>query len=334
MNFIELDQFLHTHTSSEERYLKEPVLSERHYNDQNRMLVNGREIYHFSNSYMPFSLKADYLISKHSRFIHVPEHTHEYIELNFVYNGSCQQTIQNQAVLLQKGDIVLVDTEIPHSIAKTGEDDIIINIMIKQTFFSKCLSQIVTTESYLSQFLLQAISDSQKHNQYLIFRNANTEKIGLLFQQLLCEAFDPGVATQEMKDLFIQLIFLELIRSFSVEVNGTDLETQQTKMALSILSYIEDKYETCTLGEAAAHFGYNASYFSHMIRKTTGMSFKELILNKRIENSRIELIHSSKPVRDVALDCGFTNLNHYYKLFQEHFGMTPSKYRKANQISE
>lgn len=333
MDFTELDQFLHKHTPSEERYLKGAVLSDL-YNNENQILVDGRYVYHFAKTLTPFVIMEEYLINKHSRFIPVPEHIHEYVELNFVYNGSCQQKINNQDVLLQKGDIVLIDTEIPHSIADTGEEDIIINLMIKQTFFTKCLSQIATTESYLSQFLLQAISDSQKHNQYLIFRHANTEKIGLLFRQLLCEAFDPGVASKEIQGLFIQLIFLELIRSFSVEVNGTELETQQTKLALDILGYIEEHYETCSLGETAAHFGYNASYFSHMIRKTTGMSFKELILNKRIEKSRTELIHSSKPVREVALDCGFTNLNHYYKLFQEHFGMTPSKYRKANQISE
>lgn len=333
MDFTELDLFLRSHTPSEERYLKGAVLSDL-YSNENQILVDGRYVYHFAKSLTPFVFKEDYFINKHSRFIRVPEHIHEYIELNFVYNGSCQQKIHNQDVLLQQGDIVLIDTEIPHSIAKTGEEDIIINLMIKQTFFAKCLSQIATTESYLSQFLLQAISDSQKHNQYLIFRHANTEKLRLLFQQLLCEAFDPGVATQEMKGLFIQLIFLELIRSFSVEVNGTDLETKQTKLALSLLAYIEDNYETCTLTECADHFGYNSSYFSHLTRKTTGMSFKELVLNKRIEKSRMQLIHSQKPIRDVAMDCGFTNLNLYYKLFQEHFRMTPSKYRKINHFSE
>ena len=333
VNFIELDSYLRKHSVSEERYLKEPVLSSL-YGQDNLLLIDGRKVFHFSKPFLSFSSNQEYFINKHSRFIHVPEHIHEYIELNFVYSGQCRQTINNKDVLLNKGDIVLIDTDIPHSIAKTGEDDIIINLIINQNFFSKCLSQIAATESYLSQFLLQAISDTQKHNQYLIFRNTNTEKISLLFQQLLCEVYEPGIGTKEMQDLYIQLIFLELIRSFSVEVNGTELETQQTKLALDILGYIEEHYETCSLGETAAHFGYNASYFSHMIRKTTGMSFKVLILNKRIENSRSQLMHSSKPVRDVALDCGFTNLNHYYKLFQEHFGTTPSKYRKANQISE
>lgn len=127
------------------------------------------------------------------------EHIHEYIELNFVYSGQCGQTINNKDVLLKKGDIVLIDTDIPHSIAKTGEDDIIINLIINQNFFSKCLSQIAATKSYLSQFLLQAISDTQKHNQYLIFRNTNTEKISLLFQQLLCEVYEPGIGTKEMQ---------------------------------------------------------------------------------------------------------------------------------------
>jgi AraC-like DNA-binding protein len=333
VNFIELDSYLRKHSASEERYLKEPELSGI-YNNESRELIDGRYVYNFLKSRTPFPFNEDFLIKKHSRFIPVPEHIHGYIELNFVYSGQCQQKINNQDVLLQKGDIVLIDTEIPHSIAKTGEEDIIINLMLSQIFFTKCLSQIATTESYLSQFLLQAISDTQKHNQYLIFRNNDPEKLLLLFQQFLCEVFDPGIATKEMQSLYIQLIFLELIRSFSVEVNGTDLETKQTKLALDILAFIEANYETCSLGDTALHFGYNSSYFSNMIRKTTGMSFKDLILNKRLEKSRIELIHSTKPVRDIALDCGFSNLNHYYRLFQERFGMTPSKYRKDKKNSE
>ena len=134
MNFIELDSFLRKHTVSEERYLKEPVLSEW-FKDDNKVLVDGRYVFHFSKPFLSVSAKQEYFVNKHSRFIHVPEHIHEYIELNFVYSGQCGQTINNKDVLLKKGDIVLIDTEIPHSISRTGEDDIIINLIINQNFF-------------------------------------------------------------------------------------------------------------------------------------------------------------------------------------------------------
>lgn len=45
----------------------------------------------------------DIYINKHSRFAPCPEHTHQFLEMNYVYSGSCKQIINGKEFILKKG---------------------------------------------------------------------------------------------------------------------------------------------------------------------------------------------------------------------------------------
>ena len=64
-------------------------------------------------------------IKRNSRFSAVPEHIHTHIEINYVYSGSCPQVIDGHPITLQKNQVLLIDTNCPHSIAPLGENDIV-----------------------------------------------------------------------------------------------------------------------------------------------------------------------------------------------------------------
>ncbi|MCC5704108.1 AraC family ligand binding domain-containing protein, partial [Klebsiella pneumoniae] len=55
---------------------------------------------------------TEIMIRKHTRFIDFPPHRHDYIEMNYVYNGSLKQTIGDRAVELQKGELVVLNQHI------------------------------------------------------------------------------------------------------------------------------------------------------------------------------------------------------------------------------
>ena len=330
MNFEELNTVLYAYTTSEKGYLVNPTLS-KFYQYSKMTEIDGRPIYKFEDTAFQFGENKNFFIQKHTRFIHVPEHMHEYIEINYVYSGQCIQQINGKTVRLNQGDLIIIDTEIPHAIEKTEENDIIINLLINQRFFTEIFFNSIHKQSPLTNFLLQAISDSQHHNQYLLYRSHENEKLHLLIQQLLCEHYDSSFVSEEIKKNIIQLIFLELIRTFSVEVNGTSENSTNQQLRLDILSYIEINFSTITLHSCAQHFGYNATYFSSLIKECTGFSFMQLLQNYRLAASLIPLLHSTSPIKDIALEAGFSNLNQYYKIFTQKYHMTPAKYRKIKK---
>ena len=68
----------------------------------------------------------------HTRFVPVKTHVHKWIELSYMYSGSCTQIInEEKTVKLEKGQVILLDTDCVHSIGNTGENDILINLLFE-----------------------------------------------------------------------------------------------------------------------------------------------------------------------------------------------------------
>jgi AraC family cel operon transcriptional repressor len=69
---------------------------------------------------------------------------------------------------------------------------------------------------------------------------------------------------------------------------------------------------------------------SHVARATVrwlGRTPTEIVNEGRMEDSARQLAETSRPIMDIALDCGLTNLSHFYALFRRRFGVSPRRYR-------
>jgi AraC family transcriptional regulator, exoenzyme S synthesis regulatory protein ExsA len=51
------------------------------------------------------------------------------------------------------------------------------------------------------------------------------------------------------------------------------------------------------------------------------------LLTKRLEKSTQLLQVKSKPIADIAYECGFENVSNFNKVFKKHFSKTPSEFR-------
>ena len=76
-------------------------------------------------------------INRNSRYDAVPTHTHKYIEISYVYSGNCPEVIRGKDLVLQQGQVLLLDTDVPHSVAELGEDDVMINILLDKEYLYK-----------------------------------------------------------------------------------------------------------------------------------------------------------------------------------------------------
>ena len=50
-------------------------------------------------------------ISKHRRYAEVPEHTHDFVEINYMYSGTCLQIINGERIEMEESDVVIIDKE-------------------------------------------------------------------------------------------------------------------------------------------------------------------------------------------------------------------------------
>lgn len=71
----------------------------------------------------------------------------------------------------------------------------------------------------------------------------------------------------------------------------------------------------------------SANYFGDLIKKETGKSAKEYILNKTIEIAKNKVFESDKTVNEIAYELGFKYPQHFTRLFKNKVGLTPNEYR-------
>lgn len=273
-----------------------------------------------------FIISPDITVKRHSRFQSYPLHFHDWVEINYMYDGSCTQIINNNTYHLQKGQILLVDSDTIHRIEPLGESDILINIIIRKEYFNSSFFNRISSDSLLSSFFINAITEGNAHDSFILFPSENSRRLHTFMQEFFCEWFDPGSRSGEMLDSLFSLIMMELINVYE---NDPKKERNRLKknIIVPILRHIEENYKDCSLTSTAAHFNINANYLSTQLKKHTGMSFIGLLHQQKIRFAKTLLISSQMSVTEVAHYVGYENVSFFYKKFNSICGCSPNEYR-------
>jgi AraC family cel operon transcriptional repressor len=84
---------------------------------------------------------------------------------------------------------------------------------------------------------------------------------------------------------------------------------------------------TAGFGQAA---GRSPEHVARTVRTVFGLTPSAYINRIRMDYAARELRVTARPITDIALDCGLSNLSHFYALFRTAHGHTPRAYRLAH----
>ncbi|MDF2543143.1 MAG: hypothetical protein K0S47_2861 [Herbinix sp.] len=330
LSFQTLDHILHQFEPEEE-------FNKTHYREQiNKNLQyidsGNRPVYLMTSKLInPFSYAPhpSIMMRKTNRYINVQPHIHPWIELGYMYSGSCDHTIFNTTHKLIKGQIFILDSEVPHSIENLGENDILISILMSKPYFTDSFFHQFSEESVLSRFLVNAISKQTSHDNYIIFHSENNRRITMFLLELMCEHIRPSMNSKDMINHWISLLFLELINVFETDKSLSQLKLSKSSI-VPILKYLEANYKNCDLHSTAAFFHMNANYLTSILKRDTGYSFKELIQKQRFRSITNLLRNTQLSIEEIAFQAGYGNTTYFYKKFREEFGCSPKEYRSKH----
>lgn len=86
------------------------------------------------------------------------------------------------------------------------------------------------------------------------------------------------------------------------------------------------------LEEVARASHVSAPHLARIFRRETGRTVGEHLLSMRVNRARELLATTDRPALDIAADCGFESVEHFYRMFRRVTGMTPRSYRKARRV--
>lgn len=81
--------------------------------------------------------------------------------------------------------------------------------------------------------------------------------------------------------------------------------------------------------ELARDYGMSRSHFSHYFRSRTGLTPAHFGTEVRIHEAARLLADSRKPLKQIALACGFTSPSHFCRLFRAFQHLSPASFRRA-----
>ena len=119
-----------------------------------------------------------------------------------------------------------------------------------------------------------------------------------------------------------------LQRRYPASSDNTVLRTRNSRRIAPAVRYIEEFYPTkFTLGDLAKTVCMSVPNFSIVFREAYGVPPMEYVIRVRLENAAKQLVETDNKVLTVAENCGFTSMSNFVRLFQNLYGMAPSKYR-------
>lgn len=103
----------------------------------------------------------------------------------------------------------------------------------------------------------------------------------------------------------------------------------KNNLLLKIFSFIESNYnKNGSLKDLSATLGYDYAYLSRYFKKITGISYNDYLNSFRLNSACYLLQNSNLSVIECAEECGYKSLRTFNRNFKEHYGYSPSAYRK------
>ena len=264
-------------------------------------------------------------VRSHTRFVHFPEHTHNYIEVIYMCQGSTTHILNGNEVVLREGDLLFLNQNAVQEILPAGKDDIAVNFIILPEFLDTAFAMMGNEKNQLRDFLVGALCGRDGETSWLYFHVADILPVQNLIENMVWTIFYDSSNKRSCTQITMGLLFLQLLNCMDkMESGGRKFDNEITA---SVLSYIEEHYKNGSLSELAEQMGYDVYWLSREIRKRTGRTYKELLQEKRMQQAVYLLTNSAIPVTDIIESIGYDNTSYFYRRFREKYGVSPKEYR-------
>lgn len=128
--------------------------------------------------------------------------------------------------------------------------------------------------------------------------------------------------------------YISLMVSLAREVAVLRQPRMEDDRIQQAISYINDHVcESITAGQVAKALGLTQGYLSRFFKEKTGKTVVAFIQDVKMRNAKMLLRNRTLSVGEVMERLGYVSQSHFTKVFREHTGMTPARYR-ARQMAD
>jgi AraC-like DNA-binding protein len=113
------------------------------------------------------------------------------------------------------------------------------------------------------------------------------------------------------------------------ELVAAKAQNRSRREALTrVMRHVRERMgERITLATAAAEADLSPNYLAHLIKKETGRTFIDIVTERRMDQARELLAHTTMRISDIGSAVGFEDEAYFARRFRQRFGIAPREYR-------
>ncbi|MGN0242514.1 MAG: AraC family transcriptional regulator [Lachnospiraceae bacterium] len=268
-------------------------------------------------------------IRPHTRFVHFPEHRHNFVEMVYMYSGTTTHVINGKdKVVLQEGDILLLNQHATQEILPASENDIAVNFIILPEFFNQAI-HMLENNNFLYDFLVSTLSTDSNTPGYLHFQTKDALPVHHLLENMIWTLLHDQSSKNTMNQITMGLLFMNLL-NYTDCIRKYDENQYEQQLVFAALNYIDTHYKDGTLEDFADSIHLKTYTISRLLKKQTERNFKELLIERKLQQAAYLLTNTTLPTESILHSVGYENSSFFYRQFKKRYGKTPREYRRQD----
>ncbi len=248
-------------------------------------------------------------------------HYHSFWEIDYVTHGAGVNIFENTTYSFEPGDIYIIH---PYEMHNAFPDDEI-ELFCIQFSESSVVRSVFSDADYSGELahprfatVIRASDPHYAEAQSIILRTLDEWKERRT-------GWKPAVR------LCLAQLFLELLRNFPAP-EGSEPVSRANRGILQALNYINANYtRKITLEQAAREALMNKNYFCTVFKQQMGCTYYRYVNTLRLHYACTLLKSTERSVKDIALECGFSDISTFNKAFRKAYGVSPGDYRRSDE---
>lgn len=252
----------------------------------------------------------------------IPWHWHEEIEIVYIENGQMHVKIPSNTFFLEKGDCIVINSNILHYAAAVTECKLR-SLVFDQTLITGS-EDLVFAKKYM-----QPLLTCNGFSHYFINAGSNrnvADWFNCAFEALAQDCYGYEFTVREN----LSRICLFLCRELNPQTDTQNVPPSQDNLRIrKMLAYIHKNFaDDISLSEISSAAGISERESLRCFKKTIQLSPIQYLLKYRImQGAEMLRKHPADSISEIATLCGFDSPSNFAKIFKRFYNCTPREYR-------
>lgn len=247
-------------------------------------------------------------------------HWHNDLEIVYVLEGSIRMGINSETRVLTAGDLAVCSSGDIHYYDSKNRQSKLLMIIFNPSLIGYPAGWPLN-KRLMSPFLDQSQSAPEQGNP----------RLPAIMQELLEEYLEKPPHHEQLVTGLLHELCALILRQLPLDIVNPHKDKRRItnmKIMQEVLEYLDVHYmHPITLADAARNANMSLFYFSRFFKSISGMSYVAYLNSIRVNQAERLLLGTDKSILDIALECGFTNIRTFNRVFKQVKLRTPSELR-------